>query len=372
VTELIPYLNALARHDGSDLYLTTGAPPCAKFNGKMKILRDEPLKPGEVGELAKTLMDEEQSKLFAHDLELNVALSLAGIGRFRVNIFHQRNQISMVVRNVKMDIPSFASLNLPTILQDVVLAKRGLLLFVGATGSGKSSSLAALIDHRNETCMGHIVTIEDPVEFVHKHKKSVISQREVGVDTRSYHDALKNTLRQAPDVILVGEIRDQETMEHVLNYAETGHLVISTLNANNTNQGIDRIVNFFPDSRRNQVLQDLSNNLVCIASQRLIPTTKGGRIPAVEVLLGTPRSKELIADGKVIELRQAMEKSNTAGMQTFDQSLFELVRSGKVDMEVAIHHADSADNLRMKLKLNQGAVNKIESLSAGVSGTRTH
>jgi len=371
VTDLTPYLNALARHDGSDLYLTTGAPPCAKFNGKMKLLRDEPLKPNEVADMARRLMDEEQQKLFDHNLELNIALSLAGVGRFRVNIFHQRNQISMVIRNIRMDVPSFESLNLPNVLRDAVTAKRGLLLFVGATGSGKSTSLAALIDHRNETSMGHIVTIEDPVEFVHKHKKSVISQREVGVDTRSFHEALKNTLRQAPDVILIGEIRDQETMEHVLNYAETGHLVISSLHANNANQAIDRIVNFFPDSRRNQVLQDLSNNLVCIASQRLLPTTNGGRIPAVEVLLGTPRSKELISNGKILELKAAMEKSNTTGMQTFDQALFELVRSGKVDMEVAIHHADSANNLRLKLKLNQGVVKKvIKNIEGG--NLRTH
>lgn len=367
MTELTPYLNALARHEGSDLYLTTGAPPCAKFNGKMKILRDEPLKPGEVGEMAKRLMDDEQQLVFEHELELNVALSLTGIGRFRVNIFYQRNQVSMVVRNIKMNIPDFKSLNLPDILQDTIMAKRGLLLFVGATGSGKSTSVAALIDHRNATSMGHIVTIEDPVEFVHKHKKSVISQREVGVDTRSFHDALKNTLRQAPDVILVGEIRDQLTMEHILNYAETGHLVISCLNANNANQAIERIVNFFPESRRNQVLQDISNNLVCIASQRLLPTTAGGRIPAVEILLGTPRSKELIASGKITQLKEAMEKSHTTGMQTFDQALFDLVREGKVDMEVAIHHADSADNLRSKLKLNQRAISKVERL-----GSRTH
>lgn len=367
MTELTPYLNALSRHDGTDLYLTTGASPCAKFNGKMKVLRDEPLKPGEVGAMAMRLMDQEQKKLFDHDLELNIALSLAGVGRFRVNIFHQRNQISMVVRNIKMDIPTVESLNLPTILQDAVMAKRGLLLFVGATGSGKSTSLAALIDHRNEMATGHIVTIEDPVEFVHKHKKSVVSQREVGVDTRSFHDALKNTLRQAPDVILIGEIRDPETMEHVLNYAETGHLVISSLNANNANQAIDRIVNFFPDSRRNQILQDLSNNLVCIASQRLLPTTSGGRIPAVEILLGTPRSKELIASGKILELKEAMDKSNTTGMQTFDQALFDLVRGGKVDMDVAIHHAESEKNLRLKLKLNQGARTKVSTL-----GIRTH
>lgn len=278
--ELTPYLNALARHDGSDLYLTTGAVPCAKFQGKMKTLRDEPLQPGEVAAMARRIMDDKQREQFDHDLEMNLALSIAGVGRFRVNVFHQRNQVSMVVRNIKMDIPRFEDLNLPDVLAETVMMKRGLILFVGATGSGKSTSLAALIDHRNRHSTGHIITIEDPVEFVHKHAKSVINQREVGVDTRNFHEALKNTLRQAPDVILIGEIRDQETMEHVLNYAETGHLVISTLHANNANQAVDRIVNFFPESRRDQILQDLANNMVAIVSQRLLSRKGGGRVPA--------------------------------------------------------------------------------------------
>lgn len=368
MTDLTPYLNALARHDGTDLYLTTGARPCAKFNGKMKILRDEPLRPGEVAAMASRLMDNEQQALFKHDLELNIALSLSGVGRFRANIFHQRNQVSMVIRNIKMDVPVFSNLNLPSVLQDVVMIKRGLILFVGAAGSGKSTSLAALINHRNEHLMGHIVTIEDPVEFVHKHKKSVISQREVGVDTRSFHDALKNTLRQAPDVIFIGEINDYETMEQVLNYAETGHLVISALHANNVTQGIDRVISFFPDVRRNQILQKLSNNLVCMASQQLLPSSRNAssystRVPAVEILLGTPKSKELIASGRVDELKETIDRSYSTGMQTFDQSLFSLVRAGKLDMEVAIHYAESPENLRLKLKLNRQDVSKISALA---------
>ena len=350
--ELTPYLNALARHDGSDLYLTTGASPCAKFQGKMKILRDEPLQPGEVAAMARRIMDDKQREQFDHDLEMNLALSIAGVGRFRVNVFHQRNQVSMVVRNIKMDIPRLEDLHLPDVLAETIMMKRGLILFVGATGSGKSTSLAALVDHRNRNATGHIITIEDPVEFVHKHAKSVINQREVGVDTRNFHEALKNTLRQAPDVILIGEIRDQETMEHVLNYAETGHLVISTLHANNANQAVDRIVNFFPESRRDQVLQDLANNMVAIVSQRLLSRKGGGRVPAVEVLLGTPRSKDLIANGMVNELKEAMEKASASGMQTFDQALYDLVRQGLITMDTALHNADSANNLRLKLKLN--------------------
>lgn len=366
--ELTPYLNALARHEGSDLYLTTGAAPCAKFHGKMKTLRDEPLQPGEVAAMAKRIMDKEQFEKLRHDLEMNMALSIAGVGRFRVNVFHQRNQISMVIRNIKMDIPKFNDLGLPSVLQDIVMMKRGLILFVGATGSGKSTSLAALIDHRNQNNSGHIITIEDPVEFVHKHGKSVINQREVGVDTRSFHEALKNTLRQAPDVILIGEIRDQETMEHVLNYAETGHLVISTLHANNANQTIDRIINFFPEGRREQVLQDLSNNLIGIVSQRLLPRKGGGRVPAVEVLLSTSRTQDLIANGKVLELKEAMEKSANTGMQTFDHSLFDLVRTGKIDMNTALHNADAPNDLRLKFKLDGNNVPRgREGTASGLS-----
>ncbi|KZZ39185.1 PilT/PilU family type 4a pilus ATPase, partial [Oleiphilus sp. HI0086] len=255
------YLTVLARNDGSDLYLSTGAPPCAKFHGKLKPLEQEPLQPGVIQDIAYSVMDSEQTKEFEQELEMNLAYTISGVGRFRINIFKQRNEISIVARNIVTEIPKADDLGLPQVLKEVVMAKRGLVLFVGGTGSGKSTSLAALIDHRNSNAGGHIITIEDPVEFVHKHKKSVINQREVGVDTRSYRAALKNTLRQAPDVILIGEIRDRETMEHALAFAETGHLCISTLHANNANQALDRIINFFPEDRRIQLLNDLALNM---------------------------------------------------------------------------------------------------------------
>ena len=361
--DLQAYLTLLAKHGGSDLYLSTGAQPCAKFNGVLKPLRPEPLKPGEVEQLARGVMDEQQQRTLEHDLELNMALSMSGIGRFRLNAFYQRNQISLVVRNIRMEVPKFDELRLPPVLKDCIMAKRGLILFVGATGSGKSTSLAALIDHRNANAAGHIITIEDPVEFVHRHQKSVVNQREVGVDTRSFHDALKNTLRQAPDVIQIGEIRDQETMEHVLNYAETGHLVVSTLHANNANQAVDRILNFFSETRHPQILQDLGNNLLAIVSQRLIPDKSGGRVPALEVLLGSPRVKDIIQNGKLDELKETMEKSANAGMQTFDQALYELVQSDLIDVEVALRNADSVNNLRLKFKLSGKASGGLDGVT---------
>lgn len=285
--DLTAMLKILANQDGSDLYLSTGAPPCAKFNGVLKPLSSDALKPGEVEQIARGVMDEEQRQQFERELEMNLAMSVPGVGRFRINIFRQRNEVSMVCRNIKLDIPLFEDLKLPEILLKVVMEKRGLVLFVGGTGSGKSTSLAALIDHRNRNSSGHIITIEDPVEYVHRHKKSIINQREVGVDTRSFQAALKNTLRQAPDVILIGEIRDRETMEHALAFADTGHLAISTLHANNANQALDRIINFFPEERRPQLLNDLGNNLKAFVSQRLVKTQDGKRRAAVEVLLGT-------------------------------------------------------------------------------------
>lgn len=345
------YLKILAHNDGSDLYLSTGAPPCAKFQGALKPLEKTPLKPGQIREIAYSIMDEKQQKEFAEELEMNLAASIAGVGRFRINIFQQRNEISIVARNIKTDIPKFDDLNLPVILKDVITKKRGLILFVGATGSGKSTSLAALIDHRNSTSAGHIITIEDPVEFVHRHKKSVINQREVGVDTHSFHNALKNTLRQAPDVILIGEIRDRETMEHCLAFAETGHLAISTLHANNANQALDRIVNFFPEERRTQLLMDLSSNIQAFVSQRLIPTVDGKRAAAVEVLLGTSTIKEKILKGQFEEIKEIMEKSENLGMQTFDAALFNLYNSGKISLEEAVRNADSPNNLRLRIKL---------------------
>ncbi|GGY70712.1 twitching motility protein PilT [Cellvibrio zantedeschiae] len=350
-TPIDQYLNILAKKDGSDLYLSTGAPPCAKFQGTLKPLSQDVYKAGEIEAIANEIMDEEQREIFKHELEMNLAISIHGVGRFRINIFKQRNETSIVARNIKTDIPQFDSLGLPEVLKDVVMSKRGLVLFVGGTGSGKSTSLAALIDHRNSSSGGHIITIEDPVEFVHKHKKSVINQREVGVDTRSYKAALKNTLRQAPDVILIGEVRDRETMEHALEFAETGHLAISTLHANNANQALERIVNMFPEERRPQLLMGLSQNLRAFVSQRLLPTVDGKRCAAIEILLGSKTIQELILKGRFTEIKEIMEKSENLGMQTFDGALFKLYMAGKISLDDAITNADSPNNLRLRIKL---------------------
>jgi len=350
-TPIDQYLNILAKKDGSDLYLSTGAPPCAKFQGVLKPLATEPFKPGEIEAIANAIMDEEQRGIFVHELEMNLAISIHGVGRFRINIFKQRNEVAIVARNIKTDIPQFDALGLPEVLKDVIMTKRGLVLFVGGTGSGKSTSLAALIDHRNSSSGGHIITIEDPVEFVHKHKRSVINQREVGVDTRSYKAALKNTLRQAPDVILIGEIRDRETMEHALEFAETGHLAISTLHANNSNQALERIINLFPEERRPQLLMGLSQNLRAFVSQRLLPTVDGKRCAAVEVLLGTKTIQELILKSRLTEIKEIMEKSENLGMQTFDGAIYKLYMAGKVGFDDAIANADSPNNLRLRIKL---------------------
>ncbi|MDP3847884.1 MAG: PilT/PilU family type 4a pilus ATPase [Pseudomonas sp.] len=349
--DLTALLKTLASQDGSDLYLATGAPPCAKFNGVLKPLSAEILKPGEVTEIANSIMDGAQREEFERELEMNLAISIPSVGRFRINIFKQRNEVSIVARNIKMEIPTFEDLKLPEVLLKTIMEKRGLVLFVGGTGSGKSTSLAALIDYRNRNSGGHIITIEDPIEYVHRHKKSIINQREVGVDTRSFHAALKNTLRQAPDVILIGEIRDRETMEHALAFADTGHLAISTLHANNANQALDRIINFFPEERRPQLLNDLGNNLKAFVSQRLVKTIDGKRRAAVEVLLGTPTIRDLIKRSDLSEIKEIMEKSRNLGMQTFDQALIELVNEGAIDEEEAVKNADSANNVRLKLKL---------------------
>ncbi|MCC6077400.1 PilT/PilU family type 4a pilus ATPase [Pseudomonas sp. GCM10022188] len=355
--DITAMLRILASQDGSDLYLSTGAPPCAKFNGVLRALSKDVLQPGDVAKIAQELMDPEQRADFERDLEMNLAISLNNIGRFRINIFKQRNEVSIVARNIKLDIPRFEDLKLPPVLLDVILEKRGLVLFVGGTGSGKSTSLAALIDHRNRTHSGHIITIEDPVEYVHKHKKSIINQREVGVDTRSFHAALKNTLRQAPDVILIGEIRDRETMEHALAFSETGHLAISTLHANNANQALDRIINFFPEERRPQLLNDLGNNIKAFVSQRLIKTVDGKRRAAVEILLGTATIRDLVKRGDFNLIKEVMEKSRPLGMQTFDQALIDLVHEGAIDEEEAVKNADSANNVRLKLKLHRDGEN---------------
>ena len=350
-TPINKYLTILAQKDGSDLYLSTGAPPCAKFQGQLKPLSQTPYKSGDIEKIANAIMDAEQREVFLHELEMNLAISIPQVGRFRINIFKQRNEISIVARNIKADIPQFANLGLPDVLKEVIMTKRGLVLFVGGTGSGKSTSLAALIDHRNSTSAGHIITIEDPVEYVHKHKRCIINQREVGVDTRSFQNALKNTLRQAPDVILIGEIRDRHTMEHALEFAETGHLAISTLHANNANQALERIINLFPEERRPQLLLGLSQNIRAIVSQRLIPTVDGKRCAAVEVLLGTKTIQELVLKARLDEIKGIMEKSENLGMQTFDTALFKLYREGKISYDEAIANADSANNLRLRIKL---------------------
>lgn len=348
------YLEVLAKHDGSDLYLSTGAPPSGKFQGVLKPLSKEPLKPGQIAEMIQEVMDDDQKEEFEHELELNMAISLPGVGRFRLNMFRQRNEVSVVARNIVTDIPKFEDLGLPEVLKKVITAKRGLILFVGGTGSGKSTSLASLIDHRNTTSAGHIITIEDPVEFVHNHKKSIINQREVGVDTKSFHAALKNTLRQAPDVILIGEIRDAETMEHALAFAETGHLAISTLHANNANQALDRIINFFPSERHAQILQDVGLNMQAIISQRLVPTVDNKRVAAVEVLLGTKTIQDLIYKGDIDSIKEIMAKSENLGMQTFDAALYQLQQAGKISLDEALKNADSANNLRLRIKLADG------------------
>ncbi len=351
--EFIDYLKILASKDGSDLYFSTGAPPCAKFQGVLKPLEREPMQQQRIKEIAHQIMSEDQIEEFNQNLEMNLAISEKGVGRFRVNIFKQRNDIAMVIRNIKTDIPNYKNLGLPDVLTKVIMEKRGLILFVGGTGSGKSTSLAALIDYRNTNAKegGHIITIEDPVEFVHRHKRCIVNQREVGVDTLSFHEALKNTLRQAPDVILIGEIRDRETMEHALAFAETGHLAISTLHANNANQALDRIINFFPEERRNQLLNDLSLNLKAFVSQRLVPTVDGKRCAAIEILLGTPTVQEMVKRGNVHEIKEVMEKSLNLGMQTFDRALYRLWEEGRISLDEALKNADSPNNLRLMIKL---------------------
>jgi twitching motility protein PilU len=348
-------LKILADKEGSDLYYSTGAPPSAKFHGTLNKLSDIPMKPGEIAVIADSVMTEEQRKQFEATSEMNLAISRPGLGRYRVNIFRQRNQVSMVIRRLGNTLPNYKDLGLPPVLPKLIMSKLGLVLFVGGTGSGKSTSMAALIDYRNENSKGHIITIEDPVEFTHPHKNCIVNQREVGTDTNSLQEALANTLRQAPDVILIGEIRHQATMEHALAFAETGHLCLSTLHANNANQAMDRIINFFPEERHNQLLQDLSLNMRGIISQRLIPTLDGKRAAAIEILLGTPRAADLIAKGAVSDLKELMEKSGEQGMQTFDMALFKLFKQGKISLEEALKNADSKNNLRLKITLDRKA-----------------
>lgn len=348
------FLMHLVQNQGSDLYLTTGAPPSVKLNGELTPITETPLAPGMVKQIAYEVMNPQQATEFERSPEMNLALSIPNIGRFRVNIFQQRNQAAMVVRHIKTEIPDIKQLNLPPILSKLIMQKRGLVLVVGATGSGKSTTLASLIDHRNANSAGHIITIEDPIEFIHHHQKSIINQREVGLDTDSYENALKNTLRQAPDVILIGEIRSKETMHHAIAFAETGHLCLSTLHANNANQALDRIINFFPKEYRTQLLLDLSLNLRGIISQRLIPTSDNRRVAAFEILLGTPLVTDLIFRGEIDSIKEVMHKSEDIGMLTFDSCLFQLCEQGVISEDEALKNADSQNNLRLKLSLRKG------------------
>ena len=350
--ELFTWLRHMNKYKGSDLFITTNFPPAMKVDGKITPITDEPLTSEKCMEIAFSIMSTKQIEEFSSTNECNFAISLPDTSRFRVNAMVQRGATALVFRSITSKIPNFDSLNLPPVLKDVVMKKRGLVIFVGGTGSGKSTSLAAMVDHRNENCQDHIITIEDPIEFVHQHKKSIITQREVGVDTENWFAALKNTLRQAPDVILIGEIRDCETMDYALAFAETGHLCLATLHANNSNQALDRIINFFPEERRTQLLTDLSLNLQAFISQRLIPREGGkGRVAAVEILLNSPIISEMIQKGEIHGIKEMMKKSTAMGMQTFDQALYELYERGDISFQDAIKNADSAHDLRLDIQL---------------------
>ena len=346
-------LQLMVNRKGSDLFLTAEFPPAIKVDGAVARVSPQPLSPNHTMALARSIMSDKQAAEFERTKECNFAISPSGIGRFRVNAFIQQGRVGMVLRVIPLTLPTIDGLGLPQVLKEVAMTKRGLCIFVGATGSGKSTSLAAMVDWRNENSFGHIITVEDPVEFVHPHKNCVVTQREVGLDTDSWEAALKNTLRQAPDVILMGEIRDRETMEHAVAFAETGHLCLATLHANSANQALDRIINFFPEERRAQLLMDLSLNLRGMISQRLIPKQDGkGRAAAVEVMLNTPLVSDLIAKGDVVEIKEIMQKSRELGMQTFDQALFDLFEAGSITYEDALRNADSVNNLRLQIKLH--------------------
>jgi twitching motility protein PilU len=358
-------LKLMVTRNGSDLFLTAEFPPAIKVDGKIAKVSPQPLTGQHTLALARAVMNDKQAAEFERTKECNFAVSPQGIGRFRVNAFMQMGNVGLVFRTIPQNIPTIDSLGLPPILKEVCMTKRGLVIMVGATGSGKSTSLAAMVDWRNDHSWGHIITVEDPVEFVHSHKNCIVTQREVGLDTEGWEAALKNTLRQAPDVILMGEIRDRETMEHAVAFAETGHLCMATLHANSSNQALDRIINFFPEERRAQLLMDLSLNLKGIISQRLLPRQEGkGRIAAVEIMLNTPLVADMIFKGEVGELKELMKRSRELGMQTFDQALFDLFESNLITYEDALRNADSVNDLRLQIKLNSVRA-RSKDLSAG-------
>lgn len=366
-TDLTNFLRLMAQQRASDLFITAGMVPAMKVAGKLQPVGQEPLTPQESRDLVLSVMNPMQREEFEKTHECNFAIGLAGVGRFRVSAFYQRNQVGMVLRRIEMKIPTIEELMLPPVMKTLAMTKRGIVLFVGATGSGKSTSLAALVGYRNKNSSGHIITIEDPIEFVHRHEGCIITQREVGVDTDSWENALKNTLRQAPDVIMIGEIRTREGMDHAIAFAETGHLVLATLHANNANQAMDRIINFFPEERRSQLLMDLSLNLKGVVAQQLVPTVDGkGRRAALEILLGTPLVQDYLRDGEIHKLKEVMKDSTQQGMKTFDQALFELYQGGNISYEDALRFADSQNEVRLKIKLAQGG--DARTLAQGLDG----
>jgi twitching motility protein PilU len=346
-------LRLMLQKNGSDLMITAGFPPAIKIDGRVVPQSNQPLSPAHTAELARGVMNDRQAAEFEASKECNFAISPAGIGRFRANAFVQQGRVGLVLRTISNKIPTLDELHMPPILQEIAMNKRGLVILVGGTGTGKTTTLAAVVDYRNENSYGHIITVEDPIEYVHVHKNCIIEQREVGIDTDSWEAALKNTLRQAPDVILMGEIRDRETMDYAIAFAETGHLALATLHANSTNQAIDRIINFFPEQRRQQLLMDLSLNVRAMISQRLLPI-KGqkGRVPAVEIMLGSPLISDLIFKGNIPEIKEVMKRSRELGMQTFDQALFDLYEAELITIEDALRNADSVNDLRLQIKLN--------------------
>lgn len=356
------FLKEMAERKGSDLFITTGMMPSMKLDGQLTPLTDQKLSPDQARELVLGVMNQEQREEFRKNKECNFAISAPGIGRFRVSAFYQRNQVGMVLRRIEFDIPQLDTLKLPEIIKDLAMTKRGLILFVGATGTGKSTSLASMIQYRNENSRGHIISIEDPIEFIHPHKQCIVTQREVGIDTESFEVALKNTLRQAPDVIMIGEVRNRETMDYALAFAETGHLCLATLHANNADQALERVINFFPQERHNQVFMDLSLNLRGIVAQQLIPAADGkGRCAAIEVLLNTPLASDIIRKGEVHQLKNLMKKSRDSGMQTFDQALFDLYSKHRINEQDALQHADSPNDLRLMIKLGNAEAGSTSS-----------